>query len=363
MAAMQLSSRFGVLRVDDSPDLDSDEDMAAQRRKEKEMKAAAAVEAAKKKAKKKKKAQQQSNTKNELREMAFTKIASVPKVALASSPPANKPVVVHPDVLKIGSPPEGSKDWEHWHSKDQEFVDGQYQKDIQRAILQSKLEFERREKFLQEVGPAGVVVEEESPKLAAMNRKERRKHLQGKEKPQPMSLQEFHQEATKGGGDVGLDEIELPPPPPEEKEIYTSVKEEINRVMAKEKKTKTRKKRDSETSEKNNHEIDAIRQVQKEDELEKKTAEVTELHETIDKLKAELSQVKKRNKQLCFILGQGEMKDKAAVLLQVEELVTEKDELTAEVAELYAALEQEKSKVSSLKSEIQKLHEKTDKKK
>lgn len=51
--------------------------------------------------------------------MAFTKIACVPK-ALASSPPVSKPVIVHPEVLKIGSPPEGSKDYEHWHSKDQE---------------------------------------------------------------------------------------------------------------------------------------------------------------------------------------------------------------------------------------------------
>ncbi|XP_783496.2 G kinase-anchoring protein 1 [Strongylocentrotus purpuratus] len=357
--AMQLSSRFGVLRVDDSQDLDSDEDMTAQRRKEKEVKAA--VEAAKKRAKKKKKAQQQSNTKNELREMAFTKIACVPK-ALASSPPVSKPVIVHPEVLKIGSPPEGSKDYEHWHSKDQEFVDGQYQHDIQRAILQSKLEFEKREKFMQEVGPEMLEAEDDLSKYPQTNRRERRKHLQGKEKPQPMSLQEFHQEASRGSGDVGLDEIELPQPPEENKEIFTSVKEEINRVMAKEKK-KTRKKRDSESNEKHNQEIDSIRQVQKEDKLEKKTAEVTELHESIDQLKEELTQVKKRNKQLCFILGQGEMKDKAAVLIQVEELITEKDELTAEVAELYAALEQEKSKVTTLRAEIQKLHEKTDKKK
>lgn len=330
--------------------------MAAQQRKEKEAKAAAE---AKKKAKKKKKAQQQSNTKNELREMAFTKIASVPK-ALASSPPPSKPVIVHPEVLKIGAPPEGSKDWDNWQSKDQQYVDDQYQRDIQRAILQSKLDYERRQKFISEVGPAGVTPEEEPPKVAQMNRKERRKHMQGKEKPQPMSLQEFHQEPpTRGCGDVGLDEIELPQPqPPEEnKEIFTSVKEEINRVLAKEKK-KARKKGDSESSEKHNHEMDSIRQLQKDDELEKRTAEVTELHNAIDKLKEELAQVKKRNKQLCFILGQGEMKDKAAVLIQVEELITEKDELTAEVAELYANLEQEKSKVTSLKAEIQRLHEK-----
>lgn len=36
---------------------------------------------------------------------------------------------------------------------------------------------------------------------------------------------------------------------------------------------------------KHNQEIDSIRQVQKEDKLEKKTAEVTELHESIDQLK------------------------------------------------------------------------------
>ncbi|XP_072167111.1 G kinase-anchoring protein 1-like [Diadema setosum] len=353
MAAMQLSSRFGVLKIDgdDSPpELDSGEELAMNQRKEKEAKLA--VETAKKKNKKKKKAQQQSSAKAELREMAFTKISSVPK-ALASSPPSTRP-----EVLKIGSPPTTARDWEQWQDRDQEFIDNQYQRDIQRALLQSKMEFERQKKFMEEVGPA---LEEEPVLVQPMNRKERRKHLQGKEKPQPMTLQEFHNQAeepAKPCGDVGLDVIDLPrpPSPKENKEIMSSVKEELNRVMAKEKK-KSKKKKDSE-SEKATQELDSIRQVQYEDELEKKTAEISQLHEVIDKLKEELAQVKKRNKQLCFIIGQGEMKDKADVLLQVEDLTTVKDELTAEVAELYGALEQEKSKVSSLKSELQRLQEK-----
>lgn len=63
---------------------------------------------------------------------------------------------------------------------------------------------------MQEVGPEMLEVEDDLSKYPQTNRRERRKHLQGKEKPQPMSLQEFHQEASRGSGDVGLDEIELP---------------------------------------------------------------------------------------------------------------------------------------------------------
>ncbi|GCB76666.1 hypothetical protein scyTo_0016593 [Scyliorhinus torazame] len=51
---------------------------------------------------------------------------------------------------------------------------------------------------------------------------------------------------------------------------------------------------------------------------------------------------------------QSSVKDKADILLQVDELLTIKDELTSQVTGLHAALEQEKSKVKLLQAELTK---------
>jgi len=90
------------------------------------------------------------------------------------------------------------------------------------------------------------------------------------------------------------------------------------------------------------------------DKLEDKEKENETLQKMILKSKEELAEVKKRNKQLCFILGQGEMREKAEILQQVEALTNVKDELSSEILELHSQLEQERSKVSALKIELAK---------
>ncbi|MBN3284939.1 GKAP1 protein, partial [Polyodon spathula] len=51
------------------------------------------------------------------------------------------------------------------------------------------------------------------------------------------------------------------------------------------------------------------------------------------------------------MLQLGEMKDKAEILLQVDELMNIKQELSTQVNSLHVALEQEKSKVKGLQSD------------
>uniref|UniRef100_A0A3Q2TUC3 G kinase anchoring protein 1 n=1 Tax=Fundulus heteroclitus TaxID=8078 RepID=A0A3Q2TUC3_FUNHE len=68
-------------------------------------------------------------------------------------------------------------------------------------------------------------------------------------------------------------------------------------------------------------------------------------------LQVKYKEVKARNAQLLKMLQQGEMKDKAEILLQVEELLHIKEELSSQVTLLHAALEQERSKVKGLQSE------------
>ncbi|KAK2564397.1 G kinase-anchoring protein 1 [Acropora cervicornis] len=93
------------------------------------------------------------------------------------------------------------------------------------------------------------------------------------------------------------------------------------------------------------------------DELDRTGHELVELRKAkdehlqiIEDLKTELSQVKRRNKQLCFILSQAEMKEKSELLMQIEEL----NEVKEQVVQLHAELEQERSKNSTLKTEMAK---------
>ncbi|KAF4526775.1 hypothetical protein B566_EDAN012315 [Ephemera danica] len=64
----------------------------------------------------------------------------------------------------------------------------------------------------------------------------------------------------------------------------------------------------------------------------------------------DLQSVRERNAKLCSMLQEGEMKDKAKVLVEMERLQVMRQELVTEVQVLYAQLEQERSKVHALTS-------------
>ncbi|KAK2183492.1 hypothetical protein NP493_310g02025 [Ridgeia piscesae] len=97
------------------------------------------------------------------------------------------------------------------------------------------------------------------------------------------------------------------------------------------------------------------------EEIAKRDTEIVMLKETAQKFEGELKQVKKRNQQLCHILGQGEMKDKTAILLELDDLKQVRDELTEEVRTLTTELEKERSKSKSLRSEQDRQLEKSEK--
>ncbi|XP_072216415.1 G kinase-anchoring protein 1 [Excalfactoria chinensis] len=74
-------------------------------------------------------------------------------------------------------------------------------------------------------------------------------------------------------------------------------------------------------------------------ELEKKDAEIQQLKHIITQWEAKHKEVKARNAQLLKMLREGEMKDKAEILLQVYELQVIINELALQVTTLHAALE------------------------
>ncbi|KAK9739768.1 hypothetical protein QE152_g8765 [Popillia japonica] len=210
------------------------------------------------------------------------------------------------------------KQWEEWKQKDDEFVNGNFEQDLQSAILLSKLEYESKKDTVKKVD------------------KDDKKNDK-KKKTKTMSLDEFlgANEQKQKESEVKVEKTE------KDENFFERVKLEAKEEFTKEKVNENRKNRQANIEE-------IISSAQYQEKLLIERQKNTELREELEKLKIEIADVKKRNKTLCGILGHGEMKDKADVLMELERLNNVKNELTDEVAKLHGLLEQERSKVAAL---------------
>uniref|UniRef100_W5KVQ9 G kinase anchoring protein 1 n=1 Tax=Astyanax mexicanus TaxID=7994 RepID=W5KVQ9_ASTMX len=248
----------------------------------------------KKKEKKKRKKEQQQSETNELRSLAFKKLpqkSSAPSPNLTLQSLAND--LLQPPTKDRTSAPQ--ENWQEWKQRDEQLTSDLYEADLEKALILSKLEFEQQKKDTPSV-------ETPSPKSKGGGKKEKKKNQQGKDKRITVSLKDFQQE-----GGMGKDWF----------------------CMC----------------------VCDVRTEQLKFELEKKDREIEKLKKTITQWEERYKEVKARNSQLLKMLQQGEMKDKAEILQQVDELLNIKEELTSQVTSLHAALEQERSKVKGLQSE------------
>ncbi|XP_009993770.1 PREDICTED: G kinase-anchoring protein 1 isoform X2 [Chaetura pelagica] len=187
------------------------------------------------------------------------------------------------------------ENWQEWKQRDEQLTSEMFEADLEKALLLSKLEYEEHKKEYENV-------ENTSPQSKSLNKK---KNQQGKDKPLTVSLKDFqsdnnlvkkHEESVLKGGKT--EQLKL--------------------------------------------------------ELEKKDAEIEQLRNKVTQWEAKYKEVEARNAQLMKIMQEGEMKDKAEILLQVDESQIIKNELTLQVTILHAALEQERSKVKLLQAELTK---------
>ncbi|XP_023025831.1 G kinase-anchoring protein 1 isoform X2 [Leptinotarsa decemlineata] len=234
---------------------------------------------------------------------------------------------------KKHKPKTEDKQWEDWKKKDKEFVEGNFEQDLQCAILQSKLDYEHQKKSSESVTT--------QDKLK-------------KKKNKTMSLDEFlddgNPSSTKEKGNRRDDsETNF------FEKAMNSTKEEIKREKVEEKRR-----------ERANNIEEVISLAHCQEKLQKEKELNNKLKKELEESRKEIASVKKRNKTLCNMLSQGEMKDKAAILLELEKLTTVKEELTEEVARLHELLEQERSSTkanSNLVSDSQSSKQKIKKKK
>ncbi|XP_026325921.1 G kinase-anchoring protein 1-like isoform X2 [Hyposmocoma kahamanoa] len=232
---------------------------------------------------------------------------------------------------KSKAPQETAEQWEQWKQKDEELVDGNYESELQQAILLSKLDYEQKKD-----------VYKQFKKEAELEKKTVEKPSKKQKKKNVMSLEQFndmvnageeqrhnhHEESQPNNSPKSVDKSE---------EFFAKVRDDAKNEMLKEKINERVRNQKSIPDE-------VITRVQFADTLERKDKEIAALKLEVAGLKQELLTVKLRNRKLCSILGQGEMKDKAEVLVEVERLRGVQAELNTELAQLHTALQRERSR-------------------
>ncbi|XP_063983030.1 G kinase-anchoring protein 1-like isoform X1 [Diachasmimorpha longicaudata] len=214
-----------------------------------------------------------------------------------------------------------NQQWEQWKEKDTMAVEEAYKQELHEALILSKLAYETQI--------------ENGIKDPDITKKSGGK----KSKKSTMSLEEFNNMGSNEAAGIANHQDSKP-----FKHKTESDAEFFDR-MDKETKEEIIKCKERDMLKKRLNTLDNdITSAQLKVEVEKRDEQILELKDEVETLKAELSQVKERNKKLYQILSLGEMKDKATVLAEVAKLQEIRDELTSEVQSLHAQLEQERSK-------------------
>ncbi|XP_049572723.1 G kinase-anchoring protein 1 isoform X2 [Syngnathus scovelli] len=349
------ASRFALLQIDSDSDSDNSGAVktankagSRKQRPEKSGGAKASQGNDKKKDKKKnKKKEQQQSEANELRNLAFKKIPQKSH----GPPPCMTLSGIAGDLLSgtpapHGANPSSQQGWQQWKQRDEQMTSEMYEADLEKALILSKLEFEQNK--LQ----GGSNNHVQSPKSrkdggGGGSKEKKKKNPQAKDK-KTVSLQDFQAEGTTEHANRKQEKEEASNSAlglGQEERFFNKLEDDLSRIVQQERR---RKQYNGDTSAE--HEPDP-RAEQLKYELEKKDQEIRELKKTIAQWEVKYKEVKARNGQLLKMLQQGEMKDKAEILLQVEELLHIKEELSLQVTLLHTALEQERSKVKCLQSE------------
>ncbi|XP_032696341.1 G kinase-anchoring protein 1 isoform X1 [Mustela nigripes] len=284
------ASRFALLQVDSGSGSDSEPGKGKGRNTGKSQASKSTTNEKKREKRRKKKEQQQSEA-NELRNLAFKKIPQKSSHAICNA----QHELSLPNPVQKDSREEN---WQEWRQRDEQLTSEMFEADLEKALLLSKLEYEEHKKEYENA-------ENASTQSKVMNKKDKRKTHQGKDKPLTVSLKDFQSEDP--------------------------ISKKTEEVVLKDGRIERLKL-----------------------ELERKDAEIQKLKNVITQWEAKYKEVKARNAQLLKMLQEGEMKDKAEILLQVDESQSIKNELTIQVTSLHAALEQERSKVKVLQAELAK---------
>ncbi|KAJ8285425.1 hypothetical protein GJAV_G00026660 [Gymnothorax javanicus] len=333
------ASRFALLQVDSDSDSESGKAKNSQQSGPRAGKSAAGKTNAnndKKKEKKRRRKEQQQSEANELRSLAFKKLPQKSCIPQTTAVPLSA----------TGDQAVPQEGWQQWKQRDEQLTSEMYEADLEKALMLSKLEYEEHKQVQDSVEPT-------SP-AAKGSKKEKRKNQQGKERQRvTVSLKDFHTEGHVDGLNKKQEKEEPKTISPalHDDRFFNKLEDDVSKIVLREKRREQYSNSSGlEVSTSTEHEPD-VRAEQLKYELEKKDLEIERLKTVISQWESKYKEVKARNTVLLKILQQGEMKDKAEILQQVEDLLNIKEELSLQVTLLHASLEQEKSKVKGLQSE------------
>ncbi|XP_009988598.1 PREDICTED: G kinase-anchoring protein 1 [Tauraco erythrolophus] len=338
------ASRFALLQVESDTDLKSGKGRSGRGASKSQASGGRSSANEKKKMKRRKKKEQQQIEANELRGLAFKKIPQKSSHGGCLSQHEQKP---HTAVQKDYK----EENWQEWRQRDEQLTSEMFEADLEKALLLSKLEYEEHKKEYENG-------DNTSSQSKSVNKKEK-KNQQGKDKPLTVSLKDFQ-------SDSNIDHLAKKHEKPNSSQsslhdggFFNGLEDDVHKILEREKRrvqVTDYSEADNCTSHECNQEcvLKDGKTEQLKLELEKKDAEIAKLKNVITQWEAKCKEVKTRNAQLLKMMQQGETKDKAEILLQVDESQTIKDELTLQVTTLHVALEQEKSKVKVLQAELTK---------
>ncbi|XP_068093054.1 G kinase-anchoring protein 1 isoform X2 [Hyperolius riggenbachi] len=312
------ASRFALLQVDSSSDSDSEKakgPRSAGKQRSASGTGGKSNANEKKREKRRKKKEQQQSEANQLRNLAFKKIPQKSSQSTGVPQQESVPQSAPKDNLE--------EDWQQWRQRDEQENDSG---------------------------------ENVSPQSKRTGKKDKRKNQQGKDKPLTVSLKDFQSEEQHA---KKTEDSKSPPVLPHDTGFFNKLENDVTKILLKEKRKEQNTFPDvMESSSSPSCNVETIlkdgQTEQLKLELEKKDKEIKHLKKAISDWEAKYKEVKARNAQVLKMLQEGEMKDKAEILLQVDELLTFKNELTLQVTSLHAALEQERSKVKVLQAELAK---------
>lgn len=216
--------------------------------------------------------------------------------------------------------------WSKWQEKDSEIVESHYEKDLEQALLLSKLEFEaNKTKYLKA---------EQEAKQSAKPKKSR-----------PLSLQQFQSKVDKDSVEKEAerqrkaDEVEYN----KKFTFFEQIDREAKQTIQKEQYKSLVSNREYNFSESSG----ADENKEPDDSSTKVSSELDEIKAENAALRAELDLTRTKLKKVCSMLKKGEMKDKSELLIEIEKLKRTQEDMTSEMTALYGQLEQEKSKTGN----------------
>lgn len=339
------ASRFALLQLESDTDSESGKGRSGQGAGKSQASEGRSSTNEKKREKRRRKKEQQQSEANELRNLAFKKIPQKSSHGGCLSQHEQK---LHAAVQKDSQ----EENWQEWRQRDEQLTSEMFEADLEKALLLSKLEYEEHKKEYENM-------ECIPPQSKSVNKKEKRKNQQGKDKPLTVSLKDFQSESNIDNVAKKHEEPISSQTSMNDGGFFHKLEDDVHKILEREKRRDQLtdcNEIDNCTSHEHNQEsgMKDGKTEQLKFELEKKDAEIQQLKSIITQWEVKYKEVKARNAQLLKMLQEGEMKDKAEILLQVDELQIIKNELTLQVTTLHAALEQERSKVKLLQAELTK---------